>query len=249
MITARYRPGLELGLVYGLTLGASAIYSTLSLLKKLLSEAGVAGSQVTLNQSQSPLPLLDLSYQLVGLALALVPVGLVIYLVSLNPGQPWLQLGLSRAGAGRDALIGIGFAAAIGLPGIGLYLVGRHLGLAAQINPNGLFQYWWTIPVLILAAIKASLVEEFIAVAFSRIRMAALGWRPWMFVLASALLRASYHSYQGYVGFIGNFVMGLAFAYYYQRTNRLMPLLVAHTAMDITVFVAGPWFLSMVGFL
>ena len=53
-MSVRFRPGLELWLIYGLSLGASAIYSTLSLLKKLLSEAGVAGSKVTLNQSLSP---------------------------------------------------------------------------------------------------------------------------------------------------------------------------------------------------
>lgn len=248
-MTKRFRPGLELALIYGLTLGASAIYSTLSLLRKLLSEAGVAGSKVTLNQSLSPLPWLDLAYQVVGLVLALVPVGLAIYLVSLNPGNPWVQLGLSRRRWLPDFGLGNTFAAAIGIPGIGLYLVGRQLGLAAQVDPSGLFAHWWTIPVLVLAAIKASIVEEVIAVAFSRLRMAALGWKPWMFILASALLRASYHSYQGYIGFVGNFVMGLAFAWFFQRTGRLLPLLVAHAAMDIAVFVAGPWFLSMVGFL
>lgn len=245
----RFRPGLELWLIYGISLGASAIYSTLSLLKKLLSEVGVAGSRVTLNQSLSPLPWLDLTYQLVGLVLAIVPVGLAVYLVSLNPGKPWRQLGLHPQGRLKDVLLGLGFAAAIGLPGVALYLLGRHLGLAAQVDPSGLFAYWWTIPVLLLAAAKASIVEEFIAVAFTRLRLQALGWAPWMFVLTSALLRASYHSYQGYIGFIGNLVMGLVFAWYYLRSGRLLPLLVAHAAMDVTVFVAGPWFLAGVGFL
>ena len=245
----RFRPGLELALVYGLTLGASAIYSTLSLLRKLVSETGIAGSRVTLNQSSSPIPWLDLAYQLVGFILALVPVALVVYLVSLNPGNAWSQLGLFRRGLAKDVSLGLGFATAIGIPGIALYLVGRQLGLAAQIDPNGLYKHWWTIPVLILAAIKASLVEEFIAVAFSKLRMTALGWAPLTFIVASALLRASYHSYQGYIGFFGNLVMGLVFAWYYQKVARLTPLLIAHAAMDISVFVAGPWFLSMVGFL
>lgn len=248
-MSVRFRPGLELWLIYGLSLGASAIYSTLSLLKKLLSEAGVAGSKVTLNQSLSPLPWLDLTYQLVGLVLAMVPVGLAVYLVALNPGNPWRQLGVHASGWQRDILLGLGFAAAIGLPGVALYLIGRQLGLAAKVDPSGLFAHWWTIPVLLLAAVKASVVEEVIAVAFTRLRLQALGWTPWLFVLASALLRASYHSYQGYIGFIGNLVMGLAFAWFYLRSGRLLPLLVAHAAMDATVFVAGPWFLAGVGFL
>lgn len=246
---SRFNPALELWLVYGLSLGASAIYSTLSLVRKLLSEAGLAGSKVTLNQSATPIAWLDLTYQLVGVALALAPVGLAVYLVALYPGNPWRQLGLHVRGWGADVWRGIGFAAAVGIPGIGLYLLGRQLGLAAAVDPSGLYAHWWTIPILLLAAAKASIVEEFIAVAFTRLRVSALNWTPVAFILFSALLRASYHSYQGYIGFIGNFVMGLVFAWYYQRSGRLFPLLVAHAAMDVSVFVAGPWFLSMVGFL
>ena len=246
---SRFRPGLEVSLIYGLTLGASAIYSTLSLLRKLLSEQGLAGSKVTLNQSVSAVAWLDLSYQIVGIILALVPVALVLYLTSLNPGKVWQNLGIYRVGWQRDVAIGIGFAAAVGIPGIGIYLVGRQLGLAAQVDPSGLFQYWWTIPVLILAAFKASIVEEVIAVAFTRLRLGELAMAPWVFVVTSALLRAAYHSYQGYVGFFGNLVMGLVFALWFQKTRRLLPLLVAHAAMDIAVFVAGPWFLGTLGFL
>lgn len=246
---SRFRPALELSLIYGLTLGASAIYSTLSLVRKLLSEQGLAGSKVTLNQSASPVAWLDFTYQIVGLLLALVPVILLIYLVSLNPGKPWRNLGLYRIGWKRDVVLGLGFAAAVGIPGIGLYLVGRQLGLAAQVDPSGLFQYWWTIPVLILAAFKASIVEEFIAVAFTRLRLSEMMLSPWVFIVASSLLRAAYHSYQGYVGFFGNLIMGLVFALWYQKTRRLLPLLVAHATMDIAVFVAGPWFLGTLGFL
>ena len=37
-----------------------------------------------------------------------------------------------------------------------------------------------------------------------------------MIVVASALLRGSYHLYQGWGGFVGNAIMGLVFAEYYR---------------------------------
>jgi membrane protease YdiL (CAAX protease family) len=55
--------------------------------------------------------------------------------------------------------------------------------------------------------------------------------------LLSALLRGSYHLYQGFGGFIGNFFMGLLFGYLYQRWGRVMPLVVAHFLLDAAIFV------------
>src|SRR6185437_9497700 len=48
----------------------------------------------------------------------------------------------------------------------------------------------------------------------------------------SAVIRGSYHLYQGFGGFIGNLVMGLIFARLYRRWGRVMPLLVAHPGAD-----------------
>jgi membrane protease YdiL (CAAX protease family) len=55
--------------------------------------------------------------------------------------------------------------------------------------------------------------------------------------LLSAVLRGSYHLYQGFGGFIGNFFMGLLFGYLYQRWGRVMPLVMAHFLLDATIFV------------
>jgi membrane protease YdiL (CAAX protease family) len=51
------------------------------------------------------------------------------------------------------------------------------------------------------------------------------------------MIRASYHLYQGFGGFVGNLVMGLIFAKIYQRIGRTTPLVIAHFLMDAFVFV------------
>ena len=56
-------------------------------------------------------------------------------------------------------------------------------------------------------------------------------------VAASAVLRGSYHLYQGYGPFVGNAVMGVVFALVYLRTRRVLPLVVAHTLLDVVAFV------------
>ena len=52
--------------------------------------------------------------------------------------------------------------------------------------------------------------------------------------------RPSVHFSLGFLtlgGFIGNFVMGLVFGYWFSRTRRVLPLVVAHTILDVISFV------------
>ena len=56
-------------------------------------------------------------------------------------------------------------------------------------------------------------------------------------IVVSALIRGSYHLYQGLGGFVGNVVMGLIFGWLYTRTRRVLPLVVAHTILDVVSFV------------
>ena len=128
-------------------------------------------------------------------------------------------------------------AAAIGIPGIGLYFAGRELGITAEIITSPLDTYWWTVPVLILAAIKNAVIEEFIVVGYLMNRLRQLNWGVPQTIVASAVLRGSYHLYQGVGQAFGNFVMGLVFGYWFTRTKRVMPLVIAHTILDVISFV------------
>jgi membrane protease YdiL (CAAX protease family) len=91
--------------------------------------------------------------------------------------------------------------------------------------------------MLLFAAVRASLLEEVIVVGYLFNRLLRLGISPNSQILLSASLRATYHLYQGFGGFIGNFVMGLLFGYLYQRWGRVMPLVVAHFILDAAIFV------------
>ena len=74
-------------------------------------------------------------------------------------------------------------------------------------------------------------------VGFLFIRLRQLAWQPWVALLVSALIRGSYHLYQGFGGFLGNLVMGLVFGLVYLRWKRVAPLVVAHTLLDVVAFV------------
>lgn len=230
----------EIWLVLGLSLGQSAIYSLISITAKLTAETPLADQTTTLNASASPRPLLDLTYQLAGIFFALVPVALALYLLSRDRLPVLDRLGLSVRG-GRQAAADLGWGAAlaavIGIPGLGFYFLANYLGFNTTVAASGLNAHWWTIPILVLAALQNSVLEEVIVVGFLMTRLRQLAVRPWLIIAASALLRGSYHLYQGFGGFIGNVVMGVVFAYWFQRKGRVMPLVVAHWLLDIGAFV------------
>src|SRR5947199_81554 len=68
-------------------------------------------------------------------------------------------------------------------------------------------------------------------------RLDRLGVRPGRAIVLSAVIRGSYHLYQGAGAFLGNAVMGLIFGYLYRRWGRVMPLIIAHFLIDAVTFV------------
>nr|WP_250445252.1 CPBP family intramembrane glutamic endopeptidase [Actinotalea sp. C106] len=227
----------EVWIVLGLSLGQSAFYAALRLVERLTREQALSQQTATLNPTRSPRPYLDLTYQVAGIAFALVPVALALYLLSDHGRSSLRRIGLDGSRMGRDLGVGAGLAALIGIPGLAFYLAGRALGLNVLINPAGLDAYWWTVPVLILAALQNSLLEEVVAVGYLMERLLELKWSVPAIIAASALLRGTYHLYQGPGMAIGNVVMGVVFSWYYLRRRRVMPLVVAHTVLDVVSFV------------
>jgi len=252
-LASRRRLRAEVLIVLGLSLGQSAVYSVVQLLDKM-TRAPLADATSTLNRSQSTREYFDLTYQLLDILFALVPVALVFYFLSTHvqatrdgEGSAFARLGFNLARPGKDLLQGLGLAALIGIPSLGLYAAGRALGITTAIVPSGLDAYWWTVPVLILSAVRHAIVEEVIVVGYLLDRIGKFGWSVPAGIVVSALLRGSYHLYQGFGPFIGNVVMGLVFGWIYTKTKRVMPLVIAHALLDIVAFVGFSLFGKAVG--
>lgn len=243
---SRVRWRAQLAIVLGLSLGQSAVYSVVQLLDKA-TRAPLSQGTSTLNRSLSTREYFDLVYQLLDIGFSLVPVALVLYFVwdaaarrssaALPWTTPFRRLGFDLARPGRDWLWGVGLFLAIGIPSLGLYWAGRALGITTAIIPSGLDAHWWTVPVLILSAMRHAVLEEVIVVGFMLGWLRRLGWRAPAAIAASSLLRGSYHLYQGIGPFVGNAVMGVVFTLVYRRYGRVMPLVIAHALLDITAFV------------
>ena len=233
----RRRLGVEIWIVLGLSLGKSGVYALVNIVARLTADQSLREQSTALNTSQSPRPYLDLTYQLLSIGFALIPVALALYLLSQNGRSALRRIGLDRARPVRDLGVGFGLAALIGLPGLGLYILGRAIGITVEVQAAALNAAWWTIPVLLLSALQNALLEEVIVVGYLMERLRELRWGPVAIIAASALLRGSYHLYQGIGPFVGNVVMGVVFAEYYRRRRRVMPLVVAHTLLDVVAFV------------
>ncbi|MFD4031230.1 CPBP family intramembrane glutamic endopeptidase [Streptomyces sp. NPDC058637] len=236
-------------LVLALSLGASGVSALISFVGSLTKPGGLKDQAATLNGSYAPgRPWLDLSWQLFGIASALVPVALVAHLL-IREGAGLRTLGFDRTKPWPDLGRGTLIAAGIGSAGLAFYLVARAGGFNLTVVPESLPEVWWKFPVLILSAVQNSVVEEVVVVGYLLRRLGQLGWTPMAALLASSVLRGSYHLYQGIGGFIGNMVMGVVFVLLYRRWERVGPLVVAHALLDIGAFVGYALLAGKVGWL
>ncbi|MEV7827772.1 CPBP family intramembrane glutamic endopeptidase [Microbacterium enclense] len=236
---ARRRLAWEVVIVLLVSVGQSAIYSVVSFVRAT-TRAPISQQQTQLNPSRSAEPLWDAVYQFLDIFFSLMLVALAIYLLWEPANNALRRIGLDFRRFGSDALRGFGLVLLIGVPGIGVYAVGRAIGQSITVVPAPLESSWWVIALLVLAALRAGLTEEVIFLGFLFDRLRRLGWSWTGVIVSTALLRGSYHLYQGWPSALGNVVMGLVFGWCYKRWRRVLPLVVAHTVIDIIAFVGYP---------
>jgi membrane protease YdiL (CAAX protease family) len=227
----------ELVLVFLITLGMSGLRSLIDLIDALLAPVPLASQTVTIVVPQAKAGFLDLIKQLLSITTGLAWGALGLYLLWRAGINIRERLGLDLRRPGKDLLAGLVLAAVIGIPGLGFYLVAHAAGMNLTVAPTVLNDTWWRVPVLVLAAIENGFLEEVLVVGYLLTRLEQLRVNRWAALGISAVLRGSYHLYQGFGGFLGNAVMGLVFGYYWQRTRRLWPLVIAHSLIDIVAFV------------
>jgi membrane protease YdiL (CAAX protease family) len=212
----------EVAVVLMLSVLASAAYAIIDLLSAPLAGVYVAAG----NQSS------ELAKQLAGFVFGLGPVYLVFHLVR-RTGEGLRGIGLDGDRPAEDLVRGTALFAMVGVAGIGVYLAAVALDVNRFVVPVPPLGHWWTVPALILNSAEAALKEEVVVVAYLVTRLGQLGWSDRRSLAASALLRGSYHLYQGLGGFAGNLAMGLLFAWLFTRTRRAWPFVVAHLLLDV----------------
>ena len=225
----------EILLVLAITFGTAGLRAIVRLVEAAASPEALNQQTATLNRAQSPLPWLDPVLQLVSSGVLFAWGGLAMFLLLRHLPTPALVRSwrLRRI----DWLHGAGLAAIIGLPGLAFYFGAVHLGLSKQVVPTGLDETWWRVPLLIVNSWANGFAEELVVVAWlsTRLRQLRLSW-AWVFA-GTALLRGSYHLYQGYSAGLGNIIMGLVYLWYFKRTGRIWPLVIGHGLIDTVAFV------------
>ena len=211
----------EVLVVLSLSLLASAVFAILDLFSAPLS--GVAVASV----SQST----DVLRQVLGVVFGLAPVWLVFHLLRRS-GEPPETIGFAWDRPGEDLGRGLVLFAVVGIGGIGVYAAAVAMHVNRFVDPAPPLGHWWTVPVLLITAAQAALLEEVIASGYLLTRLGQLGWSTATAIGASSLLRGSYHLYQGWGGFAGNLAMGALFGVIFVRTRRAWPLAIAHFLLD-----------------
>jgi len=93
------------------------------------------------------------------------------------------------------------------------------------------------LPTVVAVSVVNGTFEELFVCGYV---MTALGRRHsvWTAINVSVAIRFSYHLYQGPLAVVDIIPMGLICSYFYARTGRLWPPIVAHAVLDFLAFAA-----------
>lgn len=211
----------EILVVLSLSVLASAAYAIVSLFQAPLRGATVAAAD------QSPL----FANQLIGFVFGLAPVALVLHLLRRD-GEGARSIGLAWDDGVRDLARGVALFVVVATVGLGIYLAAVALGVNRFVVPAPPSGHWWTWPAVVMSAAGAALLEEVVVLAYLVNRLRQLRWSALAAIAASAILRASYHLYQGWGGFLGNLLMGALFGLLFVRWRRAWPFVICHFLLD-----------------
>lgn len=218
----------EIAIVLVVTFGLSGMRAALRLLSDLMQPVPLNQQQTTLAEHQSDTSWIDLAMQLCSSAMLFSWGFLALYLLRESIFSRWRP---------KAILEGAGLAALIGIPGLVFYLSAVHFGFSKQVVPSTLDDAWWEIIVLLIWSAANAFSEEIVVVMWLLTRLQQLRIPPWVALLLSAVLRGSYHLYQGWSAGLGNIIMGLIFGTYYLKTRRVWPLILGHFLIDAVAFV------------
>lgn len=163
---------------------------------------------------------------------------LVLWHVLARQGRNWRDIGLTF----RINDIGTG----IGLF-LGCYVVTYYAFLPVQYFYRFWFGHFWIPRPLNLGLGFSAMTltflcvnpffEELIVRAYTMTEMIGFAGKGWLAVLVSVSAQMSYHFYQGWLRSLQLTIVFLLFSWYYVRTRKIMPVIIAHLCSDLSVLL------------
>ncbi len=201
---SRRRTWIEITIVLMLSLGGSALYSVLQIIDDLSQTTPLGEQSTALNTSTTTVQYVDLARQLVGIARSTSPRSRWSATCSgARPARHLRRLGIDRFRVRPDLGGAALIALCIGVPGLALYFRGAGARFhGRRRDPAALNTYWWTIPVLLLSAIRSGLQEEVIVSGTCTSASEASAGGGGRSSCRPRSCAGSYHLYQGFGAFV-----------------------------------------------
>jgi membrane protease YdiL (CAAX protease family) len=161
------------------------------------------------------------------------PVLLIGYLL-VRSGEGWRGIGLGRFDWRADGLVGLGLWIASFILVLILARVFEFLG---QNNVDFLpsqLPLWFRIVDAFVIAITAGVTEEVVVRGYAQTRLEQLKMPTAVILLLPTAIWGLLHLYEGAGPTVTIFCLGLLYAWYYYRTRRLWPIIIAHALFDLT---------------
>jgi uncharacterized protein len=214
---------LELGLVLVLAFAPSV----LGLLFLALGPQGTAPAQTQVLPSLISI--------VIELFLSWSPVLVIGFLLARNR-EGWAGIGLTRF-SGGDLGMGAVLWVASFIVVLVLAQLFQYFGQReVDFLPQGL-PLWFRALQAVLIAVTAGVTEEIVVRGYAQTRLEQLRAPAAVILLVPTALWAVLHVYQGLGAALTIFGLGLMYAWYFQRTRRLWPLILAHILFDMTQLV------------
>lgn len=165
-----------------------------------------------------------------------LPILLVMRLRNVN----WDDYGFCRFRPVLDPLVAIGIA----VIGYGAYYASAvgllYAGFDFSADSNALQSMthetqfgFWTMGLVIASSFANGFAEELAIRSYLLVRIGELSGSFVAAAVATTILFAAYHSYQGRYGIVSALAIGATFATYFVITKRFWPVAIAHILMDI----------------
>ena len=169
------------------------------------------------------------------LFLSWTPVLVIGFLLARNR-EGWPGIGLTRLRAG-DVAMGLILWVASFILVLVLAQLFRFFGQReVDFLPEGL-PLWFRAIQAVLIAVTAGVTEEIVVRGYAQTRLEQLRASTAVILLLPTALWGVLHVYQGLGAALTIFGLGLMYAWYFNRTRRLWPLILAHILFDLTQLI------------